>query len=1288
MNMITAPFSDKVFKSLLAGLLACQPSILLAQSRMAPAAPSGSAAGGAIETSVEEKKTADSEDPEAKKKNPEEEEAAAKEKAEEEEAKKKEAEEEKRKKERLDKIKKATFNRTVGAMLNAWSGFEEEKKEEQQKAGPPGAPAPGGEEREKEPDPLDAEIVRWQKDVTEGDWESVKKFLGGLSEEEAKEGYAQMLKSLQATTPAVIPDLDSALMQQVSRLQMERNQPEKNVFQFEDVLGLVACAPHDLDEETIAALGTILRASLESGNAIERFLPMLEQETGKPETRAILSRREAAKLLKAANRSERMGLFLPQLEKAVAGGDHEALNLLSAYYQALYARELEPELLEKAWNVTLAVAGGEEVEQEDREEALKQAVSLAPRVRENLGEKWLEESFTNRPERGMEVIRVIGSAPPKNLQIRPTDSSFRLRALELQSTAAEALVKVAPERAGEWRSQLNLLAGNWLREAEFSYRYDESSSANSGMQRDRYGNWFYADDPNQIQNAYVPNRVRAISTEDILKIKPGETWIGLVDESLKPQVAQIYAQLFLKASDDEEAFPYIEQLATTHPERAGDLVDEFLRVWTRNHDPNADRNRTNYYMYMYGYERKAESIPLTRSKQERNLAELAELVKRLRALPLEDLDEKLLARAFTTCHSSAEVYRLEAIEKVFGSMSKLGPETLAELTQQMRANLAGVWRSPAVQKDKKTMRKQKDIQAEVLRGYGVCNAVIDAGLAEHPGAWQLVLAKAAIGHDENNYQQELAPSPEFSGKRQASFDGFARAAELYAAAAGDIPEDEETTSAFELWFYASLGACDLPFVDDKKVSDLLQPERIREAMQKLPGESAERHMASFANALFTRMSAVKPAVKFRYLKSGFAIAGDHEDAVEARKVFDYYKDLVTEIKLETVVDGSDVVGHEKPFGLFVNIVHTREIERESGGFGRYLQNQNSGQYYYYNYGRPLENYREKFEEIVNDALGEHFEVRSVTFQSEEVNSRAVEPYGWRVTPYAYVLLRARGPEVDQVPALRLDLDFLDTSGYAVLPVESPIIPVDAAPEDGEARPVRKLEITQTLDERQAGEGKLVLEITATGRGLVPELEEILELAPGEFDVIETADQGLAVSRFDEECDENAIISERSWMVTLQAAAGLAERPRSFRFGGAVDPDAEMTYQRYVDADLATAGQTISLEEEYGEPGRQWVWIVLAALAAFIALAIVIRLVKRIPKPAKTFRFEMPAQVTPFTVIGLLKQIQHKNGFDEKGRGDLATSIESIERFYFDNAPREDEPPDLASIAKEWVRRAR
>ena len=50
-----------------------------------------------------------------------------------------------------------------------------------------------------------------------------------------------------------------------------------------------------------------------------------------------------------------------------------------------------------------------------------------------------------------------------------------------------------------------------------------------------------------------------------------------------------------------------------------------------------------------------------------------------------------------------------------------------------------------------------------------------------------------------------------------------------------------------------------------------------------------------------------------------------------------------------------------------NLRHTREIERESGGFQRYLQNQTNSQYAY-NFGRPPEDYRDKFEKAARAAL--------------------------------------------------------------------------------------------------------------------------------------------------------------------------------------------------------------------------------------------------------------------------------------------------------------------------------
>jgi hypothetical protein len=454
----------------------------------------------------------------------------------------------------------------------------------------------------------------------------------------------------------------------------------------------------------------------------------------------------------------------------------------------------------------------------------------------------------------------------------------------------------------------------------------------------------------------------------------------------------------------------------------------------------------------------------------------------------------------------------------------------------------------------------------------------------------------------------------------------------------------------------------------------------------LPGETAEKHMGLFANSLFTRMSGLKPNMKFPYLDAGFEIVGDAEQAREARKVYDYYKDLVTEIQLVTRVDGSAKVGHDSAFGVFIDLHHTREIERESGGFAKYLMNQNSMSYAY-NYGRPLENYREKFEEAVRIALEEHFDVLSVTFQEKDVHSRASTTYGWRDTPYAYVLLKAKGPEVDKLPSLKMDLDFLDTSGYVVLPITSPPLPLDASPAQPDRRPYDKLQLTQTLDERRSAEGKLVLEIKATARGLVPALEELVDVRTSDFEVTDTEDEGVAIAKFDPERGEPTVISERTWMVTYAGRKDLAALPTTFHFPEPTADATEVTYLRYDDADLKSVDPVVSLEQQYGQVRRIWPWAVAAGVLILLAAVLGWRAWRRRRVETGEGGLHLPQTLTPFNVLSLLRRIEENNGFDPRTRQELASSIETLERYYFAGSNGSD-PPDLRRLAETWVGHAR
>ena len=215
---------------------------------------------------------------------------------------------------------------------------------------------------------------------------------------------------------------------------------EKNAFSNQDVLELARVAPHGLDDERASGLGRILRAALDSGNVVEDFLNRLRAALKLPQGEAPLSERQAAKLLIAADCLIEAGDFLPTPEKAEADNDREALNLLARHYLAVHARDKKTVHLEQAWQVTQAALAAGKVDRAQKDEAIRRAVELTPKIREALGRAWLEESFTQRPERGMEIIAAIGSASAQGLQTHAFDVDFRLKSLALQKLAVEALL--------------------------------------------------------------------------------------------------------------------------------------------------------------------------------------------------------------------------------------------------------------------------------------------------------------------------------------------------------------------------------------------------------------------------------------------------------------------------------------------------------------------------------------------------------------------------------------------------------------------------------------------------------------------------------------------------------------------------------------------------------------------------------------------------------------------------------------------------------------------------------
>lgn len=1132
------------------------------------------------------------------------------------------------------------------------------------------------EKLQKEIDELTVQVTEFKRNVTLAKWEDVARFLKSLEAEEPGFVYAQLLRSLVAGPPDQPKTRNGQII------------GERNVIRAADVIALgEMCPAEELEDSHITLLGNLANLCQVEGQAAFVFLDALTEHVRASAENQKITKRTAARILLAADRVEQSQGFLPTLTEAVQTKDVEALDVLSDVFMRLHSREQDTQLLEQAWQAAQALMIHDETEEKLRQKAIRLCVGLVPQLRDELGEKWLTESFTSEPERGMEILAAIGSAAALSMKEQMFNTDERISLLKLQQTAVRSLLQVAPEKSDAWRQTLHLLASNWLREATYSGKYDATSQRGPSMTRDVYGNYYWSQSSSRSS---APNGMpQPIPSGKVLDGLPDDQWLAFLDEGYRSRFSIETARLHLRVKEEADAFPYIEQLAETHKDEARDLVQEFLTVWAENHNPNTQTQRTNIYMFSYGFSQRSNGIPLTRSRQERNLEELAMWVARIRKLPIDDIDEKWISAAFTQVHSQAEVYRLDDMERVFGDINNMAPETLAAMLQTMRRNLANVWRKPEVQQQNSTNRKKNDIEAEVVQGYRTARVLCDRSLATHPENWQLLVAMAALRHDENDYRAELANSSDFADARKSALMGFREAVRAYSSTIEELKETEFRVDPFNFWFNASLGGSDLAQITQDKQPVLSQIPLIRDAFMALPERARDKHLAMFANDLFTRMSNVNPAVKFRYVREGLAIVGEHEQAREARKVFDYYNDLVTEIKLEAILDGSPAVGSQQPFGVFINLHHTKAIERESGGFARYLQNQNNGTGYYYNYGRPAENYRDRFELSAREALDEHFEVLSVTFQPETVASRATAREGWRTTSYAYVLLKPRGPEIDRVPPLKLDLDFTDTTGYAVLPVESQALSIDCATSSPDPRPATRLSVTQTLDERQALDGKLVLEIKATALGLIPELQQLLNLTFADFEVVETEDVGLSVERFDSDSDDTAVVSERLWTITLADKSDAADDSRTFMFASARLPLKEEIWQRYDDADLVAVDQTVVLQEAYDQasPAAVTIGVATGFLLLMIAGGLIYWRTRREKiSDSVVHRFQMPQSPTPFNVLSLLKDIEKNNGLSPEGRSELQSSINRIERYFFADE-RQEEAPDIVEVAQAWVRRA-
>lgn len=1052
----------------------------------------------------------------------------------------------------------------------------------------------------------------------------------------------------------------------------------KSVMLPLDVVRLADASPATLDNRQTNPLGRMLFLALQGTDSRAELMAVLRKGTPRlggsdPETR-----RSAAALLASAELwadAKEFGLKDSDIPRGVA-----------------IAPTPDPKVEDDSWEQLLAALRRSPLEESERTAALDRLYQTLSQFTPDVAKAKLAALLDDRSQQQLAstLLALIGQRTAR--AINEVDFNLRKANLELQQTAMTHLAGKTSLKEEPWQTLANLYARNWLTEAQFTIKTFPTWQKATTANRDRY---------------------QHVSLEDVLKRTPADAWLAALLPQLSGMVKSTKARLVLTSDNIDRVVPVIRDFVADDPKLAAELANSYLATWAARHNPNLTPDALRQYKL------DSQAIVLTRLEQEASLKQLGQLLQTLDDSTRRLLDQDRVVLAFDICHSKAEIYTLDHITTVFGSIEKLPPALVLSLFDRMRVKLALNWRELSIQRDAATRRTTADVLKLVNDGYREANDVGHAWLAAHADDWRMNCAAGSLLSDWAEFAYFEAVVAENDADRFAVYlkrtaEALARfraGSKAYAALAPKLKRSAYELLPYRAWFYGLLGLSHDSDVNLRKGVTKEGLQEIRKAMLELPKGAGEAHLELFSAMVAdnVQQNRIAPEMKFRYLSSAVQITGRRPTVYPAEEKVQYYNSLLQEIRLEARLDGSEKVRPGSEFGMFVSLVHTADIARESGGFSKYLMNKVrrtvSGKAVV---EEPL--YRDRFEEALRLALNDFFDVRTIVFADPNLESReyddkkdpdATPPNGkepkrdWRETPMAYLLLIAKDPTVDRVPPLEIELDFFDREGKVVIPVPSTPILIEVAADAPNKRPAANLSVTQIVDSRELAEHRLKMDVIVTANGLVPDLPQLLELDNYSLKVDRLEPrEGLLIRELHSGPEGLYAVSERSWTVHFDPAPLLvgAKHRIDFEFPKAKPKEIEVNYRTYDDVDPIEAAATVTLSE--GADAEKiartnylaWGLGGIASLAAILLAGIVVFWKNPQTAQAQAPAFELPKEITPFSVVALLHRIQASTAVSlpDEQRHELRRDIATLEQASFARQGAALTSPELTSLARRWT----
>ncbi|MBL8760953.1 MAG: hypothetical protein JNL50_06580 [Phycisphaerae bacterium] len=847
----------------------------------------------------------------------------------------------------------------------------------------------------------------------------------------------------------------------------------------EETLDVAEACPGELKPWMMETLGKVLGAAA-GKNSTGAMLARVRAGTRLFGGTDEATRRRTVEFLAGGGLVKEAYEYLSPADKAMEDGDAELLLVHARHKLALAEGEGDAArsegLRREAWDVLTGAALLSGARPEPRREALRRAIGMMHELPKSAYGPWLSRVFSDR---------VLGPVALELMALEAAGLGDSKKGVEERAQTiltlkegVDALLERGEHDSATLRVPLRMLTTALVAEME---RAVQGNEQNRGM-----------------------NRGRPVAREAqlLLRAIPSERWLSGLEESLSMRARKASIAIALKADETEQALGLLRDAIGAAPGDAANVADHLLVHWEKQLNPPEQGNDDLDYQWYFYYREFLPMAPLTRGRQQRNLDRLAGLVRELQAAGVDTGRLPGLAPTFRACHARTEVYDRANIERVFGAMSSMPAATSVTLAQSMAAGLNGDWRSRQTQKATGAKRTDLEIAAMVDKGYGVALELMDSAMASDPSAWKIAGIRAGIAFDRMQFQLtqgKIADPAKQNEYRREAFEAFARAAERYAKAITAGTERDDPT-IYRRWFGAAMGTAELNFLrpDDLPKEGTAQDDQIeliRGSIDSMPPEARDRHLATLAADVLGAVGGADPEVKPRLVKHALRIIKDHPAGAGLRAMQEVYLDLVkNELRLRLTIDGDDRVGVDKAFGVMVSLRYTNSVERETGGFGKYLQNGVFGRVG--NSYREM-NYRDELKKNLETTFSKGFVLESVGFFDPFMPARGVVEEGqdgWVEKPMAYLVVTRRDASTDRLPQVVMDMQFTDQTGPVTLalPSNTPLI---AQGEASARRPVKKLSVSQLVDLRAISEGGKnehpSLEVLLRGEGVLPAIEDVL-----------------------------------------------------------------------------------------------------------------------------------------------------------------------------------------------------